>query len=84
MQHPWWFPVRELMWHIAVYSTSFLLFVLAALCGSLASYLVEHAISSRFVVRVVVTLEYAIVVCDAVVFFGMMVNDVRKSLRRLM
>ncbi len=84
MQHSWWFPVGELTRHIAVYSASFSLLVLAALYGSLVKSLAEHAVSSKFIVHVIVTLEYAMVVCDAITILEMMVNDVRRRLRRLM
>jgi hypothetical protein len=84
MQHPWWFPVGELTRHIVVYSTSFVLFVLATLYGSAISSLVESYIASKFVFHVVLALEYAIVVGDAIVIMGLMVGDVLRSVRKLM
>ena len=84
MQHPWWFTVRELTRHMAIYSALFLIFVLAVLYGSLVNSLVERAVASKFIVHVVAAVEYAIVVCDALMILKMLVYDVRKRLWRLM
>ena len=84
MQHPWWFPVGELTRHVLAYSASFFLFVSATLYGSAISHLVQNSIASKFVLHVVTALEYAIVVCDAIIFMMLMVGDVVRTLRRLM
>jgi hypothetical protein len=84
MQHPWWFPVGELTRHLLAYSASFFLFVLATLYGSAISHIVQNSIDSKFVLQVVIALEYAIVVCDAIIILILMVGDVMKTIRRLM
>jgi hypothetical protein len=84
MQHPWWSPVEEFTRHILIYSTLLSLFVLAALYGSAINALLESSIASKFVLHVVLALEYAIVVCDAIVIMIYMISDVLKGVRRLM
>jgi hypothetical protein len=84
MQHPWWFPVGEITRHVLAYSASFFLFVLATLYGSAISHLVQHFVASKFVLHVVTALEYAIVVCDAIIIMILMVGDVLRTMRRLM
>ena len=84
MQHPWWSPVEEFTRHILIYSTLLSLFVLAALYGSAINALLENSIASKFVLHVVLALEYAIVVCDAIVIMIYMISDVLKGVRRLM
>ncbi len=84
MQHPWWFPVEEFTQHILIYSALFSLFVLAALYGSAINALLEISIASKFVLHVVLALEYAIAICDAIVILIYMISDVLKGVRRLM
>ena len=75
--------VDDVMRHVFVYSAAFLFFVSAAVYGSVITALASHAITSRFVFHVLVVLEYAIVVGDAVLILLHLVRSVRDSFKRI-
>ena len=83
MQHPWWFPVRDLAGHVLGNST---VLVIAALVCVFDSALLEfagHLIHSKFVSHILMALGYAIVIVDAI-FVGMaLVQSVLSSLKRV-
>jgi hypothetical protein len=54
-----------------------------AVYGSAITALASHAIASRFVFHLLVVLEYAIVVSDAILIFMHLIINIRDSLKRI-
>ena len=83
MQHRWLAAVADITKHVLLYSIAFLFFVISAVYGSAITALASRAIESRFVFHVLVVLEYAIVVGDAVLILLHLVRSVRDSFKRI-
>jgi hypothetical protein len=82
MQHPWWLPVRDLARHVLIFSLSLILFTTAAIVESKVTATAEHLITSKFAFRMLVCLEYAVVMSDAVIILIMLIKTVCHSLKR--
>jgi hypothetical protein len=82
MQYPWWYPVRDLARHVAVYSIALVLFTVAAVVESRVTATAEHLVTSKFTFRVLVCLEYAVVISDAVIILILLIENVWHSLKR--
>lgn len=83
MQHPWWSHVWELTCHVLIYSAALTVCVLAAMYGSVIVGLASHAITSKFVLHVLIYLEYAFAVADAAFVLMHAVQHLWQSLRRV-
>ena len=82
MQHPWWFPMKDVAKHTFVYSVILMLFAIAAIFESMITSVAEHLIRSKFTFQVLVCLEYAVVVGDAVLIVILIVENIWHSLKR--
>jgi hypothetical protein len=82
MQHPWWSPALELARHMLVYSMVLVLFMAGAILESELNAIAERLIASKFTFRVLVCLEYAVAVIDAVFILVVLIKNVFRSLRR--
>jgi hypothetical protein len=82
MQHPWWVPVKDVAKHVLVYSVALMLFTLAAVFESMLTSTAEHLIESKFTFRVLVCLEYAVLVSDAIIIVMLLVGNIWHSLKR--
>ena len=82
MQHPWWFPVRDLAGHVLGNSTVLVLVASVFVFDSALLEFAGHLIHSKFVFQTLMAMGYAIVIVDAV-FVGMtLVKSVLSSLKR--
>jgi hypothetical protein len=82
MQHPWWFSVRDLARHLLGSST---LFVSVTPMYVFDSALLEFAgrlIHSRFVFRMLVALEYALLIGDLMVIGIALIGSILNNLKR--
>ena len=84
MQHPWWRPAWTLAEKVLINGACLALLVLAAVYGSFLISLASHAITSKFVLGVLVTLEYAVIVGDAAFILMGVVEHVWRALKRVM
>jgi hypothetical protein len=82
MQHPWWFPARDLARHVLAYSTLLMVFVIALFYGSMLNSLAGRVLDSRFSLQVLSFLEYAAVVCDAMIILVYMASDIIEVVKR--
>jgi hypothetical protein len=82
MQHPWWFPVKDLTRHVLVYSIALVLFTLAAVLESGLTAAAERLVISKFTFRVLVFLEYAVVIGDAIFVVIFLIRDIWHGLTR--
>lgn len=82
MQRPWWLPVRDLTRHVLVYSTLLMVFVVALVYGSMLNSLAARALDSKFSLHVLGLLEYAAVVCDAMIILVYMASDIIGIVKR--
>jgi len=83
MQHPWWFPVRDLAGHVLGNSTVLVIATLVCVFDSALLEFAGHLIHSKFVFQILMAMGYAIVIVDAV-FVGMtLVKSVLSSLKRV-
>ena len=83
MQHPWWFPVRDLAGHVLGNSTVLVMVTIVCVFDSALLELPGHLIHSKFVFHILMALGYAIVIVD-VFFVGMaLVQSVLRSLKRV-
>jgi hypothetical protein len=83
MQQPWWFHARDLARHVLGHSTALLIFTLASVLNSALLEIASRLIHSKFVLHMLVALEYAFLVCD-MVFVGMvLMRSIFDSLKRI-
>lgn len=82
MQHPWWFPVKDLTRHVLVYSIALVLFTLAAVLESGLTAAAERLVISKFTFRLLVFLEYAVVIGDAIFVVIFLIRDIWHGLKR--
>jgi hypothetical protein len=83
MQHPWWFPVRDLAHHVLGNSMVLVLVTMVCVFDSALLEFAGHLIHSKFVSHILLALGYAIVIVDAV-FVGLaLVESVLSSLKRV-
>ena len=83
MQHPWWSPMQEFVRHTVVYFSAFLLFVLVTVYGSTITARATSAVHSRFIVNVLLSVEYILVVADASAIVLFAVRDLRACLKNI-
>ena len=82
MRHPWWSPVRDLTRHVLVYSALLAVIFAATLFGSVLHSVAERVVVTKLPLHVLRFLEYAVVICDAIAVFVLMIRDLLRSLRR--
>jgi hypothetical protein len=74
--------IREVARHVCVYSIVFGLIALEAAYGSAVSSLAAHVITSKFILRMLTSMEYTIVAGGAVTVTLGLCCDVLNSLKR--
>ena len=84
VQRPWWKPACTFAQQALVNSACLVLLVLAAVYGSSLISFSSHAIASKFSFHVLVILEYAVVVGDAIVILINVIEHVWRALKRAM
>ena len=82
MSHAWWKPLSRFAVHTLIYVTLFALLVLGAACTSALTALAPRLIESKFVLHVLLFLEYAFVVTDAVCALMYLVKLILVDFRR--
>jgi hypothetical protein len=83
MQQPWWFPVRDLARHLLGGSTLFVLVTLMCVFDSALLEFAGHLIHSRFVFRMLVALEYALLIGDMMVIGIALIAGILSNLKRV-
>jgi hypothetical protein len=81
MRGPWWYPVWNIAQHTLVYAASFAFLALSAAYGSAITTLVSHVIASKFVIHVLIFLEYAAVAADALIVLGYLIQHLRRGFK---
>ena len=84
MRGPWWHPVLALMQHTLVYVTSLSLLAVSAAYTSEITVLVSHVVPSKFVIHILVFLEYAAVVVEALFVLEYLFKRLRMTFKRMM
>jgi len=83
MQHPWWFPVRGLARHLLANAAGVFMLTSACVFDSALLELAGHLIHSRFVFRMLVALEYALLVGDILVIGIALIGSILNNLKRV-
>jgi len=81
MQHPWWFPVRDLAQHVLGNSTVLVLATLVCVFDSVLLEFAGHLIHSKFVFHILTALGYAAVVIDAVLVGAALLKSALNGLK---
>ena len=84
MHGPWWHPVLALVQHALVCVTSLALLALSAAYASEITVLVSHFVPSKFVIHIMIFLEYAAMVVEALFVLEYLFRHVRMTFRRMM
>ena len=84
MQRPWWSTAKELASHVLMYSAALTVLVLAAMYGSAIVALASHLIESQLVLHVLMFLEYALLIADAIFILAHVVQHIWESFRRIL
>lgn len=74
--------VKELVRHAAIYSFAFMLFSFDTVVGSIVSSLATRAIASRFILHVMIAVEYTVVVLQATFTVYLLVREQVHNMRR--
>ncbi len=82
MQHPWWFPVRDLARHVLGNSALFAVVTLMFVFDSALLELAGRLIHSRFVFHMLEALGYALLISDIAVTGMILVRDIFNKLKR--
>jgi hypothetical protein len=83
MQHPWWFPVRDLAQHVLGNSTVLVIVTMVCVFDSALLEFAGHLIHSKFVFHILMALGYAIVILDSAFVGSILVQSVLRSLKRV-
>ena len=84
MRGPWWYPVWDLLRHTLMYVTFLTLLALSAAYTSAITVLVSHVLSSKFVIHILIFLEYAAVVVEALFVLEYLFRHLRMTFKRMM
>ena len=84
MRAPWWHPVLALMRHTLLYVTSLSLLALSAAYTSEITVLVSQVVPSKFVIHILVFLEYAAIVVEALFVLEYLFKRLRMTFKGMM
>jgi hypothetical protein len=81
MQHPWWFPVRELARHALANSTVLVMFAAAAVFESALMTIANRFVMSKFAFHTLTFLGYAVLVTDAIATMLFLIRNVLNTFK---
>ena len=83
MQHPWRFSGGEILAHLLGNSVMLVVFTLVTAFDSVIMGIASRLIVSKFVFQVLATVEYALVVSDAIMIVMFLILSVWEKLKRI-
>ena len=84
MQHRWWHSVRHVVEDSLASTFRFIVLTAAAVCTSRVLKVASPQIQSRFVIYLLLFLEYAMIVSDAIYMLVDLVKPIVEKLRSAM